>query len=58
MPHVIPVRPQSLYHLAPREPGSTLFKPQFHPPIGLYTSAYIRKPADESDAKFSWTTEP
>jgi hypothetical protein len=41
MPHVMPVRPQSRYPRAPREPGSTLFQPQLHFPIGRYTSAYI-----------------
>jgi hypothetical protein len=29
---------------------STLFQPQLHLPIVCYTSVYIRKPADESDA--------
>jgi hypothetical protein len=50
--------PQFCYPRAPREAGSTLFQPQLHPPIGHYTSAYIRKPADKFDALFFWTTEP
>jgi hypothetical protein len=53
MPHVVPVRPQSRYLRALLEPGSTLFQPQLHLPAGRYTSAYIRKPADESDTIFS-----
>jgi hypothetical protein len=44
-----PVRPQSRYPRAPREPGFKLVKPQLHLTIGRYTSAYIRKPADDSD---------
>jgi hypothetical protein len=55
---VVPARPQYRYPLALRETGSTLFQPQLHPPIGRYTSVYILKPADESDAIFFWTTEP
>jgi hypothetical protein len=47
MPHVVPFRSQSRYPRAPREPGSTLFQPQLHPPIGRYTSSYIRKPVDD-----------
>jgi hypothetical protein len=50
MQHVVPVRPQSRYPRAPREPGSTLSQPQLHPSIGHCTFAYIRKLADESDA--------
>jgi hypothetical protein len=50
MPHVVHVRPQSRYPRAPRDPRPTLFQHQLHPPTGRYTSAYIRKPADESDA--------
>jgi hypothetical protein len=45
------------YPRALRETGSKLFQPQLHSKIGRYTSAYIRKPADEFDAIFSWTTE-
>jgi hypothetical protein len=55
MPHVVPVRPQSRYPRAPRETGSTLFKPQLHPPIDRYTSVHIRKLVDESDEIFPWT---
>jgi hypothetical protein len=58
MPHVMPIRRQSRYPRAPRETGSTLFQPPLYPPIGGYTYAYIRKPADEADVMFSWTTEP
>jgi hypothetical protein len=50
MPHFVPVRPQSRYPRAPRDTGSTLSQPQLHPPTSRYTSAYIRKPADEFDA--------
>jgi hypothetical protein len=56
MPHIVLVRPQNRYPRALREPKSTLF--QLHPPIGRYTSVYIRQPADESDVIFLWTTEP
>jgi hypothetical protein len=56
--HVVLVRPHSRYPRALREPRSTLFQPQLHPPIGRYTSVYIRQPADESDVIFLWTTEP
>jgi hypothetical protein len=52
MPHVMPGCPHSRYPRAPRELGSTLFQAQLHPPIGHYTSAYIRKPVDESHAMF------
>jgi hypothetical protein len=53
MPHVVLVSPQSRYPRAPREAGSTLFQPQLDRPIVRYTSsAYIRKPADESYAIF------
>jgi hypothetical protein len=52
MPYVVPLRPQSRYPRAPRETGSTLIQPQLNPPIGRYYSAYICKPADESDAIF------
>jgi hypothetical protein len=45
MPHVVPIRPQSRYPRASRETGSSLFQPQLHPPIGRYTSVYIRKAA-------------
>jgi hypothetical protein len=58
MPYDVPVRPPTRYSLDPRETGSTLFQSQFHSTIGRYAYAYIRKPADETDVIFSWTTEP
>jgi hypothetical protein len=57
MPHVVPARALARYPRAPRETGSTLFQPQLHSPIGRYIFAYIRKPADESNAIFFWKTE-
>jgi hypothetical protein len=42
MPHVVPVRPQSCYPRAPREPESTLFQPQLYLSIVCYTFANIR----------------
>jgi hypothetical protein len=58
MLHDVTVRPPARYPRAPRGTGSTLFQPQLHSTIVRYTSAYIRKSADESDALFSWLTEP
>jgi hypothetical protein len=46
------------YPQAPRETGFTLFQLQILSTIGRYTSVHIRKPANESDAIFVWTTEP
>jgi hypothetical protein len=48
----MPIRPQSRYPRAPSEPGSTLFQPQLHSPIGRYTSAYIRKPKCDANETF------
>jgi hypothetical protein len=39
------------YSQVPRETGSTLFQPQLNSK-GCYTSAYIRKPVEEFDAKY------
>jgi hypothetical protein len=58
MSDIVPVRPQSRYPRAPRETEFTLSQPQLHPPTSHYSNAYIRKPADEFNGIFLWTTEP
>jgi hypothetical protein len=43
MPHVVPVRPQSRYPRAPREPGFTLFQPQLQFVKGFLLKMFLKK---------------
>jgi hypothetical protein len=58
MQHDMLIRPLTCYPRALREMISTLFKPQLHFTKTCYTSAYIFKPANESDARYFSATEP
>jgi hypothetical protein len=52
----MPVRLLTRYFRAPHETKSILLQPQLHSTIDRYTSFYTRKPGDEFNAIFFWTT--